>query len=365
VRALLEILRTKNVRVELAAPTGRAAKRLSEAAGLPARTLHRLLEADPAGGGFRRNAERPLDLDLLVVDECSMVDVPLFAALLAAAPAKAALLFVGDADQLPPVGPGQPFADLIASGALPVVRLRELFRQAEASSIVHAAHALRRGEMPELEADEDSDFFFVETRHPDDAVRRITDLVAQRIPRRFGLDPVRDIQVLSPMQRGSLGARSLNRALQAKLRSHAKGPRLVSGDDDFAVGDKVIQLANDYERDVFNGDVGYVSHIEEQARELTVHFDDREVAYAPEDLDNLALAYAITIHKSQGSEYPAIVIPLSSQHYPMLRRDLVYTAITRGKRLVVIVGEKRALHLALRAEAMPRRVSKLRDRLSP
>ena len=364
VRSLLEILRAKNVRVELAAPTGRAAKRLSESAGQPARTLHRLLEADPGSGGFRRNAERPLNLDLLVVDESSMVDVPLFAALLAAVPAQAALLFVGDADQLPPVGPGQPFADLIESGAVPVVRLRELFRQAEASAIVQAAHALRRGEMPDLEAGDDGDFFFAESRDPEDAAALIAGLVGQRIPRRFGLDPVRDIQVLSPMQRGSLGARSLNRGLQEQLRSRAAGPRLVRGDDSFALGDKVIQLANDYDRDVYNGDVGFVSEIDEEARELVVRFDERDVAYAPEELDNLSLAYAITIHKSQGSEYPAVVIPLSSQHYPMLRRDLVYTAITRGKQLVVIVGEKRALQLALRAEATPRRVSTLRERLT-
>ncbi|WP_200305954.1 SF1B family DNA helicase RecD2 [Paracraurococcus ruber] len=364
VRAILRILAAKGVRMLLAAPTGRAAKRLAEATGLEARTLHRLLEADPAKGGFRRDADTPLDCDLVVVDETSMVDVPLANALLRAVPDGAALLVVGDVDQLPSVGPGQVLADLIGSGALPVVRLTEVFRQAAASRIVVNAHRINRGQMPELErAAPESDFHFVPAADPETAVQRIVELVGTRIPRRYGLDPIRDIQVLCPMQRGGVGARSLNIALQAALNP-ASESRVERFGWTYAPGDKVMQLDNDYEREVFNGDVGLVEAVDLEAGEVAVTFDGRTVSYGLGELDALAPAYAVTIHKSQGSEYPAVVIPVLTQHYAMLQRNLLYTGVTRGKRLVVLVGQPRAVAIAVRGVAGRRRWSKLREWLA-
>ncbi|MBK1661515.1 SF1B family DNA helicase RecD2 [Paracraurococcus ruber] len=364
VRAILRILAAKGVRMLLAAPTGRAAKRLTEATGLEARTLHRLLEADPAKGGFRRDADTPLDCDLVVVDEASMVDVPLANALLRAVPDRAALLVVGDVDQLPSVGPGQVLADLIGSGALPVVRLTEVFRQAAASRIVVNAHRINRGLMPELErAAPESDFHFVPAEDPETALARIVELVGTRIPRRYGLDPIRDVQVLCPMQRGGVGARSLNIALQAALNpaGEAKVERFGWS---FAPGDKVMQLDNDYEREVFNGDLGLVEAVDLEAGEVAVGFDGRTVTYGLGELDALAPAYAVTIHKSQGSEYPAVVIPVLTQHYAMLQRNLLYTGVTRGKRLVVLVGQPRAVAIAVRGVAGRQRWSKLREWLA-
>ncbi len=363
VNSLLQILIAKRVRVLLCAPTGRAAKRLGDSTGIAAKTIHRLLEADPAGGGFRRDETEPLDCDLLVVDETSMVDVPLMRALLRAVPDGAALILVGDVDQLPSVGPGQVLADIIASGAVPVVRLTEVFRQAAQSRIVTNAHRINQGVMPELAASEGGDFYFVDAADPEDAVKKLVAIVAKRIPRRFGLDPIRDIQVLSPMNRGGLGARSLNIALQQALNP----PGDVSIERFGAIfgpGDKVMQVENDYDKDVFNGDLGIVAQIDPKAGELTVDFDGHRVAYSQGDLDQLALAYATTIHKSQGSEYPAVVIPLATQHYPMLRRNLVYTGVTRGKRLVVLIGERRALAIALGGGQAKRRWSKLREWLA-
>ncbi|MBK1660123.1 SF1B family DNA helicase RecD2 [Paracraurococcus ruber] len=364
VRAILRILAAKGVRMLLAAPTGRAAKRMTEATGMEARTLHRLLEADPAKGGFRRDAETPLDCDLLVVDETSMVDVPLANALLRAVPDGAALLVVGDADQLPSVGPGQVLADLIGSGALPVVRLTEVFRQAAASRIVVNAHRINRGLMPELErAAPESDFHFVPAGDPETAVQRIVELVGTRIPRRYGLDPIRDAQVLCPMQRGGVGARSLNIELQAALNPAGES-RVDRFGWTFAPGDKVMQLDNDYEREVFNGDLGLVEAVDLEAGEVVVGFDGRTVTYGFGELDALAPAYAVTIHKSQGSEYPAVVIPVLTQHYAMLQRNLLYTGVTRGKRLVVLVGQPRAVAIAVRGVAGRRRWSKLREWLA-
>jgi exodeoxyribonuclease V alpha subunit len=365
VRALLEILTAKGVRAALAAPTGRAAKRLGEATGLEAMTLHRLLEADPRTGGFRRGEGNPLDCDLLVVDESSMLDVPLLHALLRAVPAPAALLLIGDVDQLPSVGPGQVLADAIASGVFDVVRLHEVFRQAARSRIVRAAHCVNQGRMPELTPDPDADFFFVEADEPETAATLVVRAVRERIPQRFGLDPVRDVQVLCPMHRGRLGARSLNLELQSALNpSGRSGARIERFGWTFAMGDKVIQVENDYEKDVYNGDVGFVCGLDPDARELSVGFDSRVVSYGFGELDCLALAYAITIHKAQGSEYPAVVIPLAMQHYPMLRRNLVYTGVTRGRQLVVLIGQRRALAIALRGVDSAGRWSKLRDWLA-
>ena len=371
VRSLLEILEAKRVQAALAAPTGRAAKRLAQATGRPAATLHRLLEADPARGGFRRNERHPLDCELLVVDESSMLDVPLTAALLRALPERAALLFVGDVDQLPSVGPGQVLRDLIASGALPVVRLTEIFRQAAQSAIVRAAHAVREARMPDFDSAPDADLFFVDAEDPEAIAERIRTLVATRIPERFGLDPIRDVQVLCPMRRGRVGARTLNQELQLALNpAERSGARIERFGQSFGRGDKLMQSQNDYDKEVFNGDVGVVEELVPEERMLRVRFDPdlegggRCVEYGFEELDALELAYATTVHKAQGSEYPAVVIPLSTQHYPMLRRNLLYTAITRGRRLVVLVGQRKALAIALRERGDERRWSKLGEWLA-
>jgi exodeoxyribonuclease V alpha subunit len=345
----------------LCAPTGRAAKRMNEATGFEAKTIHRLLEVDPKGGGFRRDAENPLDCDLLVVDETSMVDVLLMNALIKAIPDKAALLVVGDVDQLPSVGPGQVLADMISSGAIPVVRLIEVFRQAAKSQIIVNAHRINQGFMPDLRKPEaESDFYFVEADDPETAVPRIIELVKTRIPRRFGLDPIRDVQVLCPMNRGGVGARSLNIELQAALNP-AGECKVERFGWTFAPGDKVMQIENDYDKEVYNGDIGYVEDVKPDDGELTATFDGRPVTYGFGELDALVPAYAATIHKSQGSEYPAVVIPVMTQHYTMLQRNLLYTGVTRGKRLVVLVGQKKAVAIAVRSVSGRRRWSKLRE----
>jgi len=363
VRSILTVLRAKSVEVALCAPTGRAAKRLSESTGLEARTIHRLLETDPKTGSFKRGEEHPLACDLLVVDEASMVDVLLMRSLLKALPDRAALLVVGDVDQLPSVGPGQVLGDVIASGAVPVVRLTEVFRQAAESRVIVNAHRINRGQMPELEAVEGSDFYFVEAAEPEEGVRKLLAVVRDRIPARFGLHPVRDVQVLCPMNRGGLGARALNIELQAAL--NLPGERRVERFGwTFCPGDKVMQVANDYDRDVFNGDLGVITGLDMEEGELTVAFDGRPVKYGFGELDELVLAYATTIHKAQGSEYPAVVIPLVTQHYAMLARNLLYTGVTRGKRLVVLVGQRRALAIAVRNQGSRRRWCRLRKCLA-
>jgi exodeoxyribonuclease V alpha subunit len=359
VNAILRILSAKGVGLLLCAPTGRAAKRMNEATGLEAKTIHRLLEVDPKGGGFRRDDSNPLDCNLLVVDETSMVDVLLMNALVKAIPDKAALLIVGDVDQLPSVGPGQVLADVIASGAVPVVRLTEVFRQAAESRIIVNAHRINQGAIPDLRKPEAaSDFYFVEAEDPDNAVPLIIELVKTRIPRRFGLDPIRDIQVLCPMNRGGVGARSLNIEIQAAL--NPAGERKVERFGwTFAPGDKVMQVENDYDKEVYNGDIGYVEDVDPDEGELKASFDGRSVVYGFGELDTLVPAYAATIHKSQGSEYPAVVIPVMTQHYTMLQRNLLYTGVTRGKRLVVLVGQKKAVAIAVRSVSGRRRWSKL------
>jgi exodeoxyribonuclease V alpha subunit len=362
VNSILKILAVKGLRLALAAPTGRAAKRLTESTGLEAKTIHRLLETDPAKGGFKRNEMQPLECDLLVVDETSMVDVPLMNALLRAVPPQAAVLLVGDVDQLPSVGPGQVLADVIASGALPVVRLTEVFRQAAESRIIVNAHRVNQGLMPEPlpPGDALSDFYFVDAADPEEGVRKLIHMVRDRIPRRFGLDPVRDIQILCPMNRGGLGARSLNIELQ-KVLNPPRDPRIERFGWTFCEGDKVMQIENDYDKEVYNGDLGVISKIDTDDNSLLIEFDGREVAYDAGELDQVVLAYATTIHKSQGSEYPAVVLPLTTQHYTMLQRNLVYTGITRGKRLVVIVGQRKAMAMAVKGNQSRKRWSKLRN----
>ncbi len=364
VNAIVRILGAKRVEMLLCAPTGRAARRLSEATGLAARTIHRLLEVDPRHGGFKRDADNPLACGLLVVDEASMVDVPLLRALLAAVPDESAVLIVGDVDQLPSVGPGQVLSDIIAAGAISVVRLTEVFRQAARSQIVATAHRINQGQLPNLGRPEgDSDFYFVPAEEVETAVGRIVELVKTRIPQRFGFDPIEDIQVLCPMNRGGAGVRSLNIELQAEL--NPAGERKVERFGwTFAPGDKVMQIENDYEKDVYNGDIGRISDVDPDTGELTVSFDGLEVTYGFGELDALVPAYAATIHKSQGSEYPAVVIPVLTQHYTMLRRNLLYTGVTRGKRLVVLVGQKKAVAIAVRNVSGRRRWSKLREWLA-
>ena len=362
--AILRILAAKGTRLLLAAPTGRAAKRMTEQTGIEAKTIHRLLETDPKTGGFRRDAERPLDCDLLVIDETSMVDTSLMFAVVKAVPPRSGLLLVGDVDQLPSIGPGQVLGDIIGSGAIGVARLTEVFRQASESRIIVNAHRINRGEMPEWpRGAENSDFFFVEAKEPEGGAVKVVEIVRDRIPRRFGLDPIQDVQVLCPMQRGVLGARSLNGDLQKALNPNM-AEKIERFGSAFAPGDKVMQTENDYDREVFNGDLGRVRRIDQAEGVLIADFDGREIEYPFGELDALVPAYATTIHKSQGSEYPAVVITLATQHYTMLARNLVYTAVTRGKRLVVIVGQRKALAIAVRTHRSKRRWTKLREWLS-
>ena len=365
VRGILRILAAKGTNLLLCAPTGRAAKRMTEATGFEAKTIHRLLEVDRKGGGFKRSDDNPLDCDLLVVDETSMVDVMLMQALMKAVPDRAALLIVGDIDQLPSVGPGQVLADVISSGAVPVVRLTEVFRQAAQSRIITSAHRINQGSIPDLSPPgTESDFYFVQTDDPVTAVGRVIELVKTRIPKRFGFDPIRDIQVLCPMNRGGVGARSLNIELQAAL--NPAGDRKVERFGwTFAPSDKVMQIENDYDKEVYNGDIGYIDDVDPNAGEIVASFDGRSVTYGFGELDMLVPAYATTIHKSQGSEYPAVIIPVLTQHYAMLQRNLLYTGVTRGKRLVVLVGQKQAIAIAVRNVSGRRRWSKLGEQLAP
>jgi len=321
------------------------------------RARSNLLETDPKSGAFRRSEETPLECDLLVVDETSMVDVPLMRALLRALPERAALLLV---DQLPSVGPGQVLADIIVSGAVPVVRLTEIFRQAAESRIVVNAHRINQGQMPDFAPVERGDFYFVDAADAEEGIRKLLAIVQNRIPERFGLDPIREIQVLCPMNRGGLGARSLNIELQKALNPPGE-IRIDRFGWTFCPGDKVMQIENNYDKEVYNGDLRVVSRVDMEEGELDVDFDGRPITYGFGELDELVLTYATTIHKSQGSEYPAVAIPLSTQHYPMLQRNLVYTGVTRGKRLVVLVGQRNALAIAVKGARTRRRWSKLRE----
>jgi exodeoxyribonuclease V alpha subunit len=320
---------------------------------------------DPATGQFKRTHDSPLDCDLLVADECSMIDVPLANQLLKAVPSHGAVIFVGDVDQLPSVGPGQFLTDLIESRAVPVIRLTEVFRQAATSRIVRGAHQINQGMLPSLPAPgETSDFYMLQVEEPEEIAPTVVDLVKTRLPRKFGVDPLRDIQVLCPMNRSVTGARAINQSLQAALDSPGDHSVEKFGSA-FCVADKVMQIENNYDREVYNGDIGFVAEIDREEGELVAEFDGRLVRYPFSDLDELVLCYATTTHKSQWSEYPVVIIPLSTQHYKMPKRNLIYTGITRGKRLVVLVGQKRALAMAVKGKRDERRWSKLRERLSP
>lgn len=363
INAVIQAFSEARARILLAAPTGRAAKRMAETSGREARTIHRLLEYSPREDGFARGEDNPLACSLLVVDEASMMDAMLFYHLLKAVPLGATLVLVGDVYQLPSVGPGNVLKDIIASGTVPVVELTEIFRQSAESEIICNAHLINRGEVPSLESSKErlSDFYFIRQGEPDKAAELIVDLVKNHIPRRFGLDPVDEIQVLAPMHKGAVGAGNLNALLQGALNPRAM--HVSRGDRQFRLDDKVMQIRNNYDKDVFNGDMGRIVLMDVKERALTVRFDDRNVPYDFEDLDELVPAYAISIHKSQGSEYPAVIIPLMMQHYMLLQRNLVYTGVTRGRKLVVLVGESKALHMAVKNNRTHMRHTRLARRL--
>lgn len=362
VRAIIQILGAKRVKVCLCAPTGRAAKRLSESTGLEAKTIHRMLEFEPGKGSFKFGAKNPLEGDVFIVDESSMLDLPLAHALVAALPRRAALVLVGDVDQLPSVGPGSVLKDIIRSGVFPVAQLNEIFRQAEGSAIVVNAHAVNRGDMPVGgEPGSGSDFFIMEEEDPERAVDTILKLVRKHVPARAKLSPIRDIQVLAPMQRGALGARNLNARLQEALNPN--GDALERFGIVFREKDKVMQLENDYDKEVFNGDVGFVHRIDTPEQQMLVRFGDRFVHYGFNELDELAPAYAITVHKSQGSEYPCVIVPVHTQHFMMLQRNLLYTAITRGRKLVILVGSRKAIAMAVGRHDVQQRRTGLTARL--
>lgn len=361
VNSLLKTLSTQHLNIKLCAPTGRAAKRLSESTKLEATTIHRLLEIDPAHGGFKRNEDSPLLCDYLVIDEASMVDISLFHALLKAMPHTSALLIVGDVDQLPSVGAGQVLKDIINSKVIPTVRLTEIFRQAATSNIIINAHRVNNGILPDLTLPKtESDFYFIEAEHGEDIINKIIMMIRERIPNKFNLNPINDIQLLCPMQRGGVGARSLNIELQKILNPNYSSGITKFGQI-FAIGDKVMQTENNYDKEVYNGDIGVINNINEQDQEITINFYNRYVIYDYSDLDQITLAYATTIHKSQGSEYPAVIIPLTMQSYMMLKRNLIYTAITRGKKLVIIIGQKKAFSIAIKDNKTSLRYSKLQE----
>lgn len=347
----------------LAAPTGRAAKRMAELTGHEAKTIHRLLEWSPHEGTFRRNESFPLSGDLIVVDEASMVDTVLMYHFLKAIPREASVILVGDVDQLPPVGPGNVLRDMIDSGSFKTVRLREIFRQSEESAIIMNAHRINNGDMPALDnPEENGEFFFFPAGDAEKALETTLELCKRKIPEKFGLDPFGDIQVLSPMHKGLVGVANLNIELKHLLNPIAE--ELQTRGRPFSTGDKIMQIRNNYEKDVFNGDIGRVLHIDTARQELIALIDGREVTYAFNELDELTLAYAISVHKSQGSEYPAVVIPVMTEHYILLQRNLLYTAITRGKRLVVLVGSHKAIGIAVRNNKTDRRFTRLAERLT-
>ena len=358
-QGILTAFRDAGAGILLAAPTGRAAKRLSEATGMEAKTIHRLLEYKPPEG-YSRNEESPLEGDVLIVDECSMIDIMLMYALLRAVPDSMRLILVGDIDQLPSVGAGNVLRDIIESGSFPVVRLTRIFRQAQTSRIIMNAHQINRGRMPDLSNARGTDFFFLEQEDPEEAAKTIVDLVKSRLPSHYRVSPS-VIQVLTPMQRGAVGAANLNQVLQAAL--NPSGEELRRGGYTYRRGDKVMQIRNNYEKEVFNGDIGVVLSVSREDQELTVEFDGRQVTYDVSELDELVLAYATTIHKSQGSEYPMVVMPILMTHYVMLQRNLVYTGITRAKKLLVLVGTRKALSTAVRTMTVSRRNTLLSHRL--
>ncbi len=365
VNCIIKIYEKIDKRVMLCAPTGRAAKRLTETTNHTAKTIHRLLEFQPKGGSFKKNEDEPLKTDVLIVDEASMIDTILMHHLLKAVPLSATLILVGDIHQLPSVGAGNVLKDLIESGILKVVELNEIFRQAKKSLIVVNAHRINNGQMPVTpQTDKNTliDFYFIKEEAPEKVLSCITDLVKTRIPNRFRFDPISEVQVLTPMYKGIIGAINLNAELQQKLNHSPQ--EVMRGGRVFKLNDKVMQIRNNYEKEVYNGDIGMISALDPEKQELSVCFDGRQVNYDFSELEDLVLAYAVTIHKSQGSEYPAVIIPVMTQHYLLLQRNLLYTGVTRAKKLVVLIGTKKALAIAIKNDKVKKRYTRLADRLT-
>jgi exodeoxyribonuclease V alpha subunit len=361
-KAILAISCKLTNKIMLAAPTGRAAKRMTEITGFKASTIHSLLEYD-FKSGFKRKRDNPLDCDLLIVDEASMIDTGLMYSLLRALPSSCRLILVGDINQLPSVGPGNVLKDLINANCLPVTMLTEIYRQAAGSRIVVNAHKINRGEVPDIRNLSDTDFYFIETESPEKILENIVTLVSQRLPQKFSMHPFNDIQVLTPMRKGIIGAENLNRALQTVLNPGQKESAFRSGNQ-FQVGDKVMQLRNNYNKEIFNGDIGRIASIDLGEQQLQISFDDRLIDYEFSELDEISLAYAVSVHKYQGSECPCVVMPLHTTHFKLLHRNLLYTAVTRGKRLVVLVGSSKALYIAVKNDEVKKRYSGLRQALS-
>lgn len=363
IKAIIEIYRTMNQRILLAAPTGRAAKRMTSATGYEAKTLHRLLEYSPSNGSFKRNETNPLDADIVIIDETSMIDTPLMYHFLKAVKLKTTLIFVGDVDQLPSVGAGNILKDIIDSGKIHTVRLNEIFRQSKESMIIVNAHRINRGEMPYLRHSKGNnyDFFFTEIYEPEEVAKYIVYLCSEIIPKRFGFDPIDETQVITPMYKGIVGVSNLNNELQDVLNKNEEF--IIFGGKILKIGDKVMQLRNNYDKDVYNGDIGKIITIDKELKEIKVYFDEKIVTYDFSELDEITLAYAISVHKSQGSEYPVVIMPILTHHYIMLQRNLLYTGITRGKKLVFLVGTKRAVAMAIKNNKPLKRYTLLKERL--
>jgi len=361
--AILKITETITTKITLAAPTGRAAKRLSELTGNPASTIHSLLEYDFKLAGFRRNYSNPLSCELIIIDEASMIDTGLMFSLLSAIPDAARVIFVGDIHQLPSVGPGNVLKDFLETNHVPAITLTEIFRQAQGSRIITNAHRINRGQLPDIRVQRSGDFFFLEETEPENILETIQGLVTERLPKAYNWDPIQDIQVLTPQNRGVIGTYNLNTTLQEKI--NPDGEPLIHRGKEFRVGDKVMQLRNNYQKEVFNGDLGIVTGINTEDQELLVQIDNNEVCYEYRELDELSLAYAVTVHKFQGSEYPCIVMPVHTTHYRLLHRNLLYTGVTRGKKLVVLVGSKKALYIAVNRDDVKKRFTGLGSFLQP
>ena len=358
IKAILKIAIAQGLKVELAAPTGRAAKKLSETTGKEAKTIHRLLEFSPKERKFLRDEEHPLNTDIIILDESSMIDIILFYHFLKAVPKKASLILVGDVDQLPSVGPGAVLKDIINSKKVQVVRLTEIFRQAKDSLITINAHRINQGDFPIIKGEKGSDFFFIQKEEPEEALDTIKSLVKERIPKYLSLSPIDDIQVITPMHKGFLGTINLNKEMQMLLNPNGK--EIARG---FKIGDRVMQIINNYDLEVFNGDIGKISNWDPEEQIITVRFEDKTVPYELTDLDELTLAYAISVHKSQGSEYPVVIMPILTQHYLMLKRNLLYTGITRAKRLMILVGTKKAVAIAVKNDKVAKRYTLLEQRI--
>jgi exodeoxyribonuclease V alpha subunit len=365
ITAILRIFQQLKLRILLAAPTGRAAKRMNEATGWGAKTIHRLLEYSPHKGGFKKDQDDPLEADVVIIDETSMVDTLLMHHLLKAIPSQAHVILVGDVDQLPSVGPGNVLKDIIKSGRFTVVTLTEIFRQAQESMIVVNAHKVNQGQLPvikEIDKPEETDFRFIQEEDPEKILQNILDLCSEGIPGQYGFHPLRETQVLAPMHKGTIGVTNLNIELQKRLNPGPSG--ITRGVWNFRLGDKVMQVVNNYDKDVFNGDIGWISKIDSEEREVVIDFDGRPVPYDYSDLDEITLAYAVSVHKSQGSEYPVVILPVVTQHYLLLQRNLIYTGITRAKKRVVLIGTKKALAIAVRNNKPQRRYTLLSERLA-